>query len=80
MCLAVATALSAMRQVRHPHTLLGLFSYVILSGLQVVRGSLRPDYTLPSNILRRTQPRTSKGSTPNHLIISIMRFRFVKGF
>ncbi len=63
-----------MRQVRHPRMLLGIFSYIILSGLQAVRGSLRLNYTLPSSVLRRTLPRTSKGSTPNSFIISITRF------
>lgn len=80
ICLAVATALSAMRQVRHPYILLGIYSYIILSALQVVRGSLRLNYTLPSSMLRRTLLRTSKGSTPNSFIISTMRFRFVEGF
>ena len=80
MCLAVATALSAMRQVRRLRVLLALSSYILLSGLQVVRGSLRPNYTLHSGVLRRTPLRTSKGTIPNNFIISIMRFRFVEDF
>ena len=79
MCLAVATTLSAMRQVKHLRMRLVLSSYLLLSGPQVVCGNLHPNYTLPSSESRRTLLRTSKGSTPNNLPTSTMRFRFVEG-
>jgi hypothetical protein len=67
-----------MRQVRRLHMSL-TSSNIPLSGLPVVPGSRRPNYTLQSSGSRRTLLRTSKGPALKSSITFTMRSRFVEG-